>query len=71
MRSSLPPGPRSGALQSLRYPREPFGYYEEMRRRYGTLFTLPSLNGTLVGTARLLVFYGVLFAAGIGVAVPP
>ena len=50
MRSSLPPGPRFAALQSLRYLREPFGYYEEMRRRYGTLFTLPSLNGTLVVT---------------------
>ncbi len=37
----------------------------QLQRREG-----PPLNGTLVGTARLLVLYGVLFTVAIAVAVP-
>ncbi len=45
---SLPPGPRFSAWQTFRYFRDPFDYYERMMARYGDLFTMPSMNGTLV-----------------------
>ena len=47
-RRALPPGPRGAALQSLRYMRDPYGYTERMRARYGDPFSMPSLNGFLV-----------------------
>jgi cytochrome P450 len=48
----LPPGPRFAAWQTMRLMRDPYGYYAEMRRRYGDPFTVPALNGTVVMTAR-------------------
>lgn len=45
---ALPPGPRVAAIQTFRYFRDPFGYYERMKARYGDVFTMPTLNGTLV-----------------------
>lgn len=45
---SLPPGPRGAPLQTFRYFRDPVGYYERMIGRYGDLFTMPTMNGTLV-----------------------
>lgn len=47
---SVPPGPRGAPIQSLRYMRDPYGYYERNRARFGDLFTIPTLNGTLVVT---------------------
>jgi cytochrome P450 len=46
--SSLPPGPRFAPLQTYRYFRDPYGYYERMLARYGELFTMPTMNGRLV-----------------------
>jgi cytochrome P450 len=45
----LPPGPRS-KLQILRYLRDPYGFTEQMARRYGSAFTLDSPNGMAVIT---------------------
>lgn len=45
---ALPPGPRGALIQTLRYFRDPYGYYEKMSVRYGKLFTMPTMNGTLV-----------------------
>ncbi|MFT5695427.1 MAG: cytochrome P450 [Myxococcota bacterium] len=45
---ALPPGPRGALIQTLRYFRDPYGYYEKMGARYGKLFTMPTMNGTLV-----------------------
>ena len=47
-RASLPPGPRIAPLQSFRYFRDPVGYCDEMKARYGDLFTMPTMNGTLI-----------------------
>jgi len=47
---ALPPGPRVAAYQTLRYMRDPHGRTAELERRYGTPFTLPTVNGTLVLT---------------------
>lgn len=49
---ALPPGTRLAPLQSLLYMRDPYGYYERNRARFGDLFTIPTLNGTLVVTLR-------------------
>ena len=46
--ASLPPGPRIASLQSFRYFRDPVGYCNEMKARYGDLFTMPTMNGTLI-----------------------
>ncbi len=77
-RRKLPKGPRSAILQSLRVLRDPFRFYEEMRRDYGTLFTLPTLNGLLVisgraeGARELFRARSESFVAGFGVeAVAP
>jgi cytochrome P450 len=45
---TLPPGPRIASLQSFRYYRDPYGYCDEMKARYGDLFTMPTMNGTLI-----------------------
>ncbi|MFY0538810.1 cytochrome P450 [Nannocystis pusilla] len=44
----LPPGPRSELWQTLRYLRDPVGSILDLGRRYGDLFTLPSLGGAIV-----------------------
>lgn len=46
--ATLPDGPRFAALQSLKYMRDPFGYYEEMQARYGDLVSMPTMNGHLI-----------------------
>jgi cytochrome P450 len=46
----LPPGPSIAALQSFRYFRDPYRYYDAMKARYGDVFTMPTLNGMLVIT---------------------
>jgi len=45
---SLPPGPGFAPIQTYRYFRDPYRYYERMLARYGELFTMPTMNGTLV-----------------------
>jgi cytochrome P450 len=45
---SLPPGPSGRFLPTLRYLRDPYGFYEDARRRYGDLFSMNSMNGQLV-----------------------
>ena len=47
-RRALPPGPRGAALQSFLYMRDPYGYTERMRARFGDPFSMPSMNGFLV-----------------------
>lgn len=47
-RKALPPGPKGAPLQSFLYMRDPHGYYARMRRRYGDLVTMPTMNGLLV-----------------------
>ena len=38
---SLPPGPRApGAIQALRYARDPLGFFQRLQRRYGDTFTI-------------------------------
>jgi cytochrome P450 len=42
MRAHLPPGPRlPGVVQAVRFSRDPIGYLERNRRRYGDVFTIP------------------------------
>jgi len=42
MRAQLPPGPRlPGVVQAARFSRDPVGYLERNRRRYGDVFTIP------------------------------
>ncbi len=72
-RSSLPPGPRVAALQSLLYMRDPYGYMARMRARYGDPFSMPSLNGFLVlansaeGAREILAGGEADFGVGFGV----
>ncbi len=47
-RSTLPPGPRGSVHQTLRYMWDAHGYMRRNRERYGDVFTMPALNGTLV-----------------------
>jgi cytochrome P450 family 110 len=49
--SSLPPGPRSTLLYSLRYARDPFGSSLRALHRHGDPFTAPSVFGPQVVTA--------------------
>jgi cytochrome P450 family 135 len=40
-RSGFPPGPRApGAVQALRYARDPLGFLTRLQRRYGDIFTV-------------------------------
>jgi hypothetical protein len=42
MRAHLPPGPRlPGVVQAVRFSRDPIGYLERNRHRYGDVFTIP------------------------------
>ena len=44
----LPPGPRGSVLQMLRYARDPLGFYADCARRFGDVFTIPTVLGPLV-----------------------
>ncbi|WAS95271.1 cytochrome P450 [Nannocystis punicea] len=44
----LPAGPTSAVRQTFRYLRDPVGSILDLGRRYGDLFSLPSLGGVLV-----------------------
>jgi len=75
---TLPPGPHFAPLQTFRYLRDPYAYYDEACRRYGDLFTMPAMNGTLVitttpeGAAEILAGREDDFVVGFGVeAVQP
>jgi cytochrome P450 len=48
--SRLPPGPSSTLLTTLRYMRDPIGAYAWMRKSFGDIFTVNTLNGPLVIT---------------------
>jgi cytochrome P450 len=50
MSKALPPGPKIGLLQTARYAYDVYGYLTAMQRKYGDIFTMPTLNGTLVVT---------------------
>jgi cytochrome P450 len=45
---TLPPGPRGSVVQMLRYARDPLGFYADCARRFGDVFTVPTLLGPLV-----------------------
>ena len=50
---TLPPGPRApGALQSLRYGLDPYGFFGAAHRRYGDVFTVKVTGQTWVVLAR-------------------
>ena len=44
----LPPGPSFAALQTARYALAPYDFYRRLARRYGDLFTVPTLLGPIV-----------------------
>lgn len=44
----LPRGPSIAALQTLRYALAPYDFYRDLARRYGDVFTVPTLLGPLV-----------------------
>lgn len=44
----LPQGPRGSVVQMLRYARDPLGFYADCARRFGDVFTVPTLLGPLV-----------------------
>jgi len=44
----LPPGPRGSVVQMLRYARDPLGFYADCARRFGDVFTIPTVLGPLV-----------------------
>lgn len=50
--AQLPPGPSNAALQTLRYMRDPFGYYGWLRQHFDDPVTLPSFAGSLVVTGH-------------------
>jgi cytochrome P450 len=45
---SLPPGPSFAALQTARYALAPYAFYRRLTRRYGDVFTVPTLLGPIV-----------------------
>ena len=51
LRRPLPPGPPLAALQTVRYVRDPLGFYQWCARRYGDIFTFRSLEGPMVVTS--------------------
>ena len=44
----LPPGPRGSVVQMLRYARDPLGFYADCARRFGDVFTIPTVLGPIV-----------------------
>lgn len=50
MPDPLPPGPKVKLLQTALYARDSYGYLIGLQRKYGDIFTVPTLNGTLVIT---------------------
>src|SRR5687767_8099711 len=51
--TALPPGPRApGAVQSLHYGLDPFGFFGSARRRYGDVFTVRVTGQTWVMLAH-------------------
>lgn len=46
--AQLPPGPSVRLLQTYHYLRDPYTYLERLRDRYGDVFTIPGVNGTVV-----------------------
>jgi cytochrome P450 family 135 len=51
--SALPPGPRApGALQTLRYSFDPYGFFEAGRRGFGDAFTVQVMGQTWVVLAH-------------------
>src|SRR5580700_6071522 len=48
----LPPGPPFAALQTVRYALAPYDFYRGLARRYGDVFTVPTLLGPLVVAAH-------------------
>ena len=49
---SLPPGPRGALWQTIRYVRDPLAFYLGCVKRYGDLFTVPSVVGPIVVVSR-------------------
>ena len=47
-RDRLPPGPRGSVVQMLRYARDPLGFYADCARRFGDVFTIPTVLGPIV-----------------------
>ena len=51
--SALPPGPRApGALQTLRYSFDPYGFFESGQRAFGDVFTVRVMSETWVVLAH-------------------
>ncbi|MGO9712387.1 MAG: cytochrome P450 [Polyangiaceae bacterium] len=50
-RAAFPPGPKSSLFNTIRFVRDPYGFFEEQYRRYGDPFTLWTKDGPLVMTA--------------------
>ncbi len=48
----LPPGPANPVLHTLRYKRDPHGHYARLAGKYGDMFTLPMIYGSLVVVAH-------------------
>jgi len=46
----LPAGPRGRVLQTMRYLRDPYAYYERAQKRSGRFFLMPTMNGDLLIT---------------------
>ena len=44
----LPPGPRGSVVQMLRYARDPLAFYADCARRFGDVFTIPTVLGPIV-----------------------
>lgn len=47
-KDGLPPGPSNALLQTYNYTREPYGWLARMRDKYGDIFTVRVINGTVV-----------------------
>jgi len=48
----LPPGPSIRLIQTMHVLRDPYAYYQRIVAKYGDPFTIPAINGTIVGTGR-------------------
>lgn len=49
---SLPPGPSSTLLSTIKIGKSPFEFYRHCYETYGPTFTIPALNGTVVCTTE-------------------
>ncbi len=49
-RRGLPPGPGFGLAQKIAYARDPIGFIDRCRQRYGPIFTMRNMIGTVVMT---------------------